>query len=119
MCKQCYFQAKLYSKIFISVKLTCSCRFSLRGNLDFLDFIKKGFITSNIGLTQVSNHSTGIEISGLRQSSGGKRTEVDFGANKTCFRDVESIIGIYFNCRDLHKPKTTQNAIKASFARAL
>ena len=67
--------------LFIAVKLTCSCRFSLRGNLDFLDFIKKGFITSNIGLTQVSNHSTGIEISGLRQSSGGKRTEVDFGAN--------------------------------------
>ena len=34
MGKQCYFQEKLYYKLFIAYKLACSCCFGLRRNLE-------------------------------------------------------------------------------------
>ena len=37
-------------KLFIAVKMTCSCCFSSGGNLYFLDFLQKSFIISTTGL---------------------------------------------------------------------
>ena len=49
MWKQCYFQAKLYSKLFIAFKISYSCCLGFRGNLDFPDFLQKSFITLTSG----------------------------------------------------------------------
>ena len=37
-------------KLFISFKISYSCRFGLRVNLDFPDFLQKSFITSTTAL---------------------------------------------------------------------
>ena len=37
-------------KLFIAFKMAYSCCFGLRGNLDFVDVLKKKFKTSNTGL---------------------------------------------------------------------
>ena len=55
MVKQCYFQAKLYSKTVFAFKIAYSCFFSLRGNLDFPEFLLKSFITSTTGATKSIN----------------------------------------------------------------
>ena len=47
MVKQCYFQAKLYSKTVFAFKIAYSCFFSLRGNLDFPEFLQKKFYNIN------------------------------------------------------------------------
>ena len=39
-------------KLFIAFKMAYSCCFSLGGNLDFLDFLQKSFITSTTGGTR-------------------------------------------------------------------
>ena len=39
-------------KLFVAFKMAYSCCFSLGGNLDFLDFLQKSFITSTTGGTR-------------------------------------------------------------------
>ena len=41
MLKQCYFKQNYIRALLIYPKMTYSCCFSLGGNLDFLDFLKK------------------------------------------------------------------------------
>ena len=43
-------------KLFVAFKMAYSCCFSLGGNLDFLDFLQKSFITSTTGGTKTIFH---------------------------------------------------------------
>ena len=52
ICKQNYVQ-----KLFISFKISCSCCFGFRGNLEFPDFHQKCLITSTAGLKYVLKRS--------------------------------------------------------------
>ena len=44
------FNQKYTQKLFIAFKMAFYCCFSLRGNLNFLDFLQKSFITLTAGL---------------------------------------------------------------------
>ena len=43
------FKQNYTAKLLITFKMAYSCCFSLGGNLDFLDFLKKSFITPTTG----------------------------------------------------------------------
>ena len=45
MLKQCYFMLNYIRTLLICSKMAHSCCFSQGGNLDFLDFVQKSFIT--------------------------------------------------------------------------
>ena len=47
--QKCENNAIFTQKRFISFKISYSCCFGLRGNLEFPDFLKKSFITSTSG----------------------------------------------------------------------
>ena len=47
ICKQ-----NLTLELFIALKISFSCCFSFRGNLDFPEFLQKSFITSTTGLSE-------------------------------------------------------------------
>ena len=65
--KQCYFQLNYIETLFICCKRVYSCCFSLGGNLDFLDFLQKSFITSTTGCTYIRII---VSFDDLRESEG-------------------------------------------------
>ena len=63
--KQCYFQLNYIQTLFICSKMVYSSCFSLGGNLDFLGFLQKSFITST---TKAKNKALPILVFNLAPS---------------------------------------------------
>ena len=73
--KQCYFQLNYIETLFICCKRVYSCCFSLGGNLDFLDFLQKSFITSTTGafaIPDTSSRATAATASTLTNAGAAR-----------------------------------------------
>ena len=59
--KNAIFKKNYTTKLFIAFKMAYSVCFSFGGNLDFLDFLQKSFITSTTGI-QVCRYRSGFKL---------------------------------------------------------